>query len=885
MRTTLLFSALSLIALAVPGTAAPPPPSRDVVLVVPHTHWEGAVFKTREEYLEIGLPNILKALYLLKKYPDYRFVLDQMCYVRPFLERYPAEVATFREMLSSGRLQLVGGTDTMHDNNIPSGESIVRQYLLGKSFFRDKLGYDVTTGWALDTFGHNAQMPQILKLAGMRSYWFQRGVPGIDTPSEFLWQGIDGTRIPAFWLPLGYGVMHDIPGGESDFDRKVQDVFARLTPFTRGRERVMLSGADVSEPEELLPEMIGKFNRSGKEPFLLRLATPADFEALVSKREDRPVISGELNPVFQGIYSSRIDVKQAMRDSERLLTTAEKLSAIGGALGILPGREAIERAWEPVLFNQAHDLSSGVMVDKVYDDSLQRYHHAQTLGRQIVDTSLDSIAAHIDTAGQGVPVVVFNTLGWPRTDVAEVDVSFTDSGVQNFALSDSQGKPVPVQMENVLRNDDGGIRQARIAFIARDVPAMGYAVYHAVSGAAEQQSAPASIHRSMHEDTGAIENEFYRITFNLWTGEMTSLVLKENNWEVLAGPGNVVAREYDGGDFWELYGTLNGGRLTAMKKDILPPRPSYTQWSNEFVGGSGAATSGPVFSEFHIAHPFGKNQFATRVRVYNGVRRIDVSTDLVNEEEFVRYRVLFPTSIHNGTAMHEIPFGAIQRRERQEFPAQNWVDYSGGGKGVALINRGLPGNNIADGTMMLSLMRSARLISYRFIGGFEPGVGSDTGLGIGKKYTHDYAILPHAGDWRSASPWRAGLDFNNPLIVRTAAPHSGDLPARWGMMEVSNDAVVTSALKPGADGATIVRVYEAAGEPAKSVRLTSHAAISQVRESNLVEDRGSEIHAEPESFTFDLRPFEIKTFRLTVKPMAASRAGSHPVAPLDRRTR
>src|SRR5271169_4464373 len=79
---------------------------RDLVLVVPHTHWEGAVFKTREEYLQIGLPHILKALTLLKAYPDYRFVLDQMCYVKPFLDRYPAEVPAFRKFLGEGRLQI-----------------------------------------------------------------------------------------------------------------------------------------------------------------------------------------------------------------------------------------------------------------------------------------------------------------------------------------------------------------------------------------------------------------------------------------------------------------------------------------------------------------------------------------------------------------------------------------------------------------------------------------------------------------------------------------------------------------------------------------------------------------------------------------------------------
>ena len=154
VRSRLPLMAVGLVAL-VPApwnTVSAQTSSPDVVLVIPHTHWEGAVFKTREEYLDIGLPNIVKALYLLKKYPNYRFVLDQMCYVRPFLERYPSETAAFREFLAQGRLQIAGGTDTMHDNNMPSGESIVRQYLLGKSYFRDKLGYDVTTGWALDTF-------------------------------------------------------------------------------------------------------------------------------------------------------------------------------------------------------------------------------------------------------------------------------------------------------------------------------------------------------------------------------------------------------------------------------------------------------------------------------------------------------------------------------------------------------------------------------------------------------------------------------------------------------------------------------------------------------------------------------------------------------------
>src|SRR5882724_3382340 len=144
--------------------------------LIPHTHWEGAVFKTREEYLEMGLPHILTAVRLLKEHPNYRFTLDQVEYFRAFLERYPEEADAFRKFVAEGRLQIVGGLDVMPDDNMPSGESFVRQMLYAKGYCREALGADVKVGWLLDTFGHHAQMPQLLRLAGYDSFWFFRGV-------------------------------------------------------------------------------------------------------------------------------------------------------------------------------------------------------------------------------------------------------------------------------------------------------------------------------------------------------------------------------------------------------------------------------------------------------------------------------------------------------------------------------------------------------------------------------------------------------------------------------------------------------------------------------------------------------------------------------------
>ena len=802
--------------------------------IIPHTHWEGAVFKTREGYLESDLPNILKALSLLKTHPDYRFVLDQVAYVRPFLERYPEEAPAFRKFVSEGRLQIVGGNDVMLDVNIPSGESWIRQVLYGKGYYREKLGADVTVGWGLDTFGHHAQMPQLLKLAGYNSYWFQRGPRSNDVPSEFLWQGIDGTSIPAFWLALGYGLFYPAPKSLFEFKGYARETWDRLGHYSRWPDRVALAGADVSEPEDALPVMIRELNRDPALPFTLRFGLPTDFESVVAKRADRPTVTGELNPVFQGTYSNRIEVKQWMRGLERALTTAEKLSAVAAWLGAPANEENLARAWEPVLFNQAHDLTSGTMVDKVYQDTLRGYEFSKALADEMIEMDLNSIATKIDTRAsrpgetQTIPVLVFNTLGWPRADIAEVKVGFSDSDVDSVSLIDSAGKEVPHQLLETERYPTGGIKDTRLAFVARDVPALGYSLHQIIPlhrGASTREGDGArgswqTSRTSMHYDSGSIENEYYRVTFDLWTGEMTGLLVKSGSWEALGSRStNVVAREQDGGDFWELYGTLNGGRLTAMtRKQGLPP-PGTSHFSSEYVGGNGVTSQGAVVSEFSISHPFGEGSFATRVRLYPGIRRIDIQTRILNNDKFVRYRVLFPTSIKGGRRLDEIPFGAVERPAEQEFPAQNWTDWSDGTRGVALINRGLPGNNVADGTLILSLMRSARITAYPFFGGYEPGVSSDLGLELGVERTFDYALMPHMGDNRQPEVSRAGLEFNNPLIVRTVPKHVATLPGRWGLLEVSAPNVVTSALKPGRDGSVILRVYESGNQPTQGVRI------------------------------------------------------------------
>ena len=225
-------------------------------------------------------------------------------------------------------------------------------------------------------------------------------------------------------------------------------------------------------------------------------------------------------------------------------------------------------------------------------------------------------------------------------------------------------------------------------------------------------------------------------------------------------------------------------------------------------------------------------------------------------------RSQFPTTIVQGKSTHEIPFGAIERPEAIEFPAQNWVDHGDGRRGLTLLNIGLPGNLVTGGTMMISLLRAHTLGAYGFGGGYEPGMSSDTGFQLGQERVVRYAMVPHAGDWRAAGVFRDGLEFNQPLICRKVLPHAGTLPARWGLLEVSSPNVVVSALKPARDGDAVLRVYEAAGQPAPGVKIALHAKVASARIANLLEDPENELKVEGDAVTIGLRPFEIKTMLL-----------------------
>ena len=447
---------------------------------------------------------------------------------------------------------------------------------------------------------------------------------------------------------------------------------------------------------------------------------------------------------------------------ERQLLTAEKLSALAAWLGS-PRRSGGDLArWEPVLFNQTHDLASGVMTDHVYDDTIASYEYRHAPRRRDHRLAMGGPRRRGSTpAGRARRSSSSTPLGWPRTDIAEVERRLRRRR-RRRRRGDRPRRAEPCRSRSSSRPamrrrpEDGAccVRRARRprAWATRSITSPRAA------GSVRRSPAAKAL------DGRPLENELYRLTLDRSTGAMTSLRVKAGDWEVLAGPGNVVSRAARPR---RPLGAVQGPRRRQPDRDDdassrspgAARRSSATKDKGRAGNAAQRARSSP---SSRVARPFGTGRFATTVRLYNGsAADRGHARRLVNQEKYVRYQVLFPTTIADGKSTHEIPFGAIDRPEAIEFPAQNWVDYGDGRRGLALLNIGLPGNLVTDGTMMVSLLRPHTLGAYGFGGGYEPGMSSDTGFQLDRA---DGSVRPRPTRRRLARPRRSSATDWNSII-------------------------------------------------------------------------------------------------------------------------
>jgi alpha-mannosidase len=543
---------------------------------------------------------------------------------------------------------------------------------------------------------------------------------------------------------------------------------------------------------------------------------------------------GEVAGSWRGAYTSQARSKKANRDMENLLITAEKFATIGSMLQRKPlfPRVDFREIWKIVLKNQFHDILPGTSIGDVFDDAMADYLYVKDEGERLLSFGLEVIGSRIDTRGEGISLIVYNPLSWPRTDVVTAAVRFV-VGPEEIGLVDKNGDSVLFQVDGWA--EDG--RTAYISFLARDVPGIGYEMYRVLE---KQSDSPSS---DLMFGPDFVVNDFFKIRYD--NEGIEGIYDKKGGRELLDDTGNVLQLLEEGrSSSWDL-------TPTGRKIDL------------ENFSGPEVIEDGPV--RIVIAwQDRSEDSFFTRELILKaGVPRLTFRMTVDWHDHDKILKVGFPTAVEDGSGYFEQPYGYIERSvDGTEWPAQNWIDLSGEEYGVALLNNGKYGFDILENTMQMSVVRGARDMDPRM----------DEGM-----HSFDYALYPHEGDWRDGDVTRQALELNQPMIAVQEGHHSGDLPD-WArkndfslppshtFFSTNSDHVILSAVKvqqgDWSPQNIVLRLYETEGRSGE-VRVTLPTEPKTVVETDFLEspiEPVSPLKVEGNSMVFEIGHDQIRTF-------------------------
>jgi alpha-mannosidase len=478
-----------------------------------------------------------------------------------------------------------------------------------------------------------------------------------------------------------------------------------------------------------------------------------------------------------------------------------------------------------------------------YLDAKRNLENVDRTGNAILGGSLNEIAARINTQGPGAPVVIFNSLSWPRQEVTEISAQLP-APTRRIEVVDASGKLVPSQLLSMDAETNRALLLVQVS-----VPSLGYKTYYV--RAAKAAAAPSELVRSSAD---TLENELVRVKVDAKTGCITSLFDKQSNSETLAP-----AETDTGGPRDSVCGNL----LQAFRdkpKDFdawnIDADFEKEHWDLATADEVKLLEKGPLRGVIRVKKHFQNSTFVQDIIVTAGSARVDVRMDADWHEKHILLKVAFPVKARTDKATFEIPYGSIERpttrntpaeRAQFEVPALQWADISDAQHGFSLLNDCKYGYDAKGNVLRLSLLRSPE----------SPDPHADEG-----RHEFTYSLFPHAGGWREAQTVRRGYELNYPLLSREAERHQGLLKDEFSFLKVSAANVVVTALKKAEDdGALIVRFYEWAGKAA-DVRLQLPAGVEAAAETDLMERKIADLPVGPGSALVATKPYEIKTVRI-----------------------
>ena len=820
------------------------------VRAVGNAHIDMAWLWPWTETVEVVRNTFQSALDLMREYPDFKFTMSSARTYEWMEEKYPDLFQQISERVKEGRWEVIGGMWVEPDLNMPDGESLTRQILVGKRYFQNKFGVDVKIGWNPDSFGYNWQLPQIYKKSGMDYFVTQKLLWAKDFTifpyKLFWWEAPDGSRLLTYFP-------HDYAGG-IDADRIAKDVSEWMPSMYGPRladtpEMMHLYGVGDhgGGPTRTMLDNATKLMKPGTVYPKLEFSTAADFfKDLEAKLPSMQVPSWKDELYFQyhrGVFTTQSETKRRIRRSEETLLNAEKFASFASLYGRPYPQREMERDWKRLLFDHFHDIMPGSGIAMNYLDAKRNLEDVRRSGNDIIQASLGELAAHVNTTGVGVPVVVFNPLSWARTDITEIEVQLPQAAKQ-LEVVDASGKRVDSQLPSL----DPGTHRARLLLLA-STPALGYKTYFVRAATA------VPVNRGVLKAArDMLENEFIRVRIDPRSGCMTSLFDKRGQKESLApaetdtgGPkdsicGNLLQTFYDKPKQWDAWN---------IDADF-----EAKHWDLDQADEVKLVESGPLRAVIRVKKHFQNSTFIQDITVYAGVPRVDVKTNAEWHEKHILLKVGFPLSAHNTKATFEIPYGSIQRpttrdtpAEQAEFevPALRWADISDANHGFSLLNDSKYGYDAKGNVLRLSLLRSPEW----------PDPHADEG-----HHEFTYSLYPHSGNWKDAETVRRGYELNYHLQPYVSEQQQGILPPEKALVEVQPKNVVVTAVKRAEDdGALILRFYEWAGKET-DVRIQLPSGAQSAADTDLMESPTRELPLVGDSVTVHTRPYEIKTVKV-----------------------
>lgn len=771
-----------------------------------HAHLDLAWLWPERETKRKGARTFATAIELIDRYPEYLFGASQPQLFQWMKEEHPALYRKIKQKVKQGRIEPQGAMWVESDTNTPCGESLVRQLLYGKRFFKQEFGVEMDYLWLPDVFGYTASLPQILRLAGVNYFMTMKlswSLINKFPHHSFKWQGIDGSEILAHMLPEdnynGPAAPRAIAKIERDYlDADVSDQALMCFGIGDG------GGGPGAEHLESLRRVE---NLAGLPP--VRQGRAADFFPRWAKDADSfTTWVGELYlERHQGTFTTHARTKWYNRRMEQALRELEWTAACAHIVaGKTYPRKALLKIWQRVLFFQFHDILPGSSIKRVYDECKADYAQMLADVTSRIEQARTAIARKLDTQGCTKPYLVSNSSSWARTEWLKL-----------------------------------GRRWRQVT-----VPPMSFSV---VDAQAERPELP-----ELKATSQLLENDRLRIRFHK-SGAINSIYDKTARREVLAegALANRLTVYQDKGDAWDIPMDYADRKVRYMKLDsceakVDGPRAVLRQrytLNHSVLAQEVILTAGSALIEF-----------ATRTtwRECATMLRTSFPVDILSKH--ATYDVQF------GSIERPTHRNTTWDLAQDEVPAQRWVDLSQGTYGVALVNDSKYGHKVKDNVLDLNLLRSVPHTGAIVFDDSELKPGEPN-----YRYTdqedHEfrYGLLPHAGDHVDGDVVREAWAFNLPLQAMPVAAHRGENES-LSLVQVDAGSVVVAAVKLAEDrDSMIVRMYESSGAPTNA-QIAFGRPVSRIREVDLMEEPGKPLRVGKKGPSIKCGAFQIRTLEV-----------------------